>query len=61
MAKNTATNGGFEVPPYLTSLIASINDGAKAAQAGALVLLLVGLYLGATAFSATDEDVLLGN
>jgi hypothetical protein len=57
--RNT-TDSGFQTPPYLASLIASINDGAKTAQAGALLLLLVGLYLGATAFSASDEDLLLG-
>jgi Pentapeptide repeats (8 copies) len=36
-----------------------VNDGAKAAQAGALFFALVGLYLLATAFSASDEDLLL--
>jgi hypothetical protein len=50
----------FEPPKYITSLIAGINDGAKAAQAGAFLFLLVGLYLLATAFSASDEDLLLG-
>ena len=47
---------GFEPPKYLSSLISTVNDGAKAAQAGALV----GLYLLASAFSATDEDLLRG-
>jgi hypothetical protein len=51
---------GFEPPKYLASLITAINDGAKAAQAGALFFLLVGLYLLATAFAASDEDLLLG-
>ncbi len=51
---------GFEPPKYLANLIAAINDGAKAAQAGMLFFLLVGLYLLATAFSASDEDLLLG-
>ena len=37
-----------------------MNDGAKAAQGGAFLFLLVGLYLLATAFSASDEDLLLG-
>src|SRR5690349_24785260 len=50
----------FEPPKYITSLIAAINDGAKAAQGGAFLFLLVGLYLLATAFSASDEDLLLG-
>lgn len=50
----------FEPPKYLASLIAAVNDGAKAAQGGAFLFLLVGLYLLATAFSATDEDLLLG-
>ena len=49
----------FEPPKYLASLIASINDGAKSAQTGALAFTLVGLYLLATAFSTTDEDLLL--
>jgi hypothetical protein len=50
----------FEPPKYLTSLIAAINDGAKSVQAGAFLFLLVGLYLLATAFSSSDEDLLLG-
>jgi hypothetical protein len=50
----------FEPPKYLSSLIAAVNDGAKSAQAGAFLFLLVGLYLLATAFSASDEDLLLG-
>jgi hypothetical protein len=37
-----------------------MNDGAKAAQASELFFALVGLYLLATAFSANDQDVLLG-
>jgi uncharacterized protein YjbI with pentapeptide repeats len=56
----TTRASGFEPPKYLANLIAAINDGAKAAQAGMLVFLLVGLYLLATAFSASDEDILLG-
>jgi len=35
----------FEPPKYLASLIAAVNDGAKAAQAGALLFALVGVYL----------------
>src|SRR5262245_32971873 len=54
------TSAGFQPPPYVAALISAINDGAKAAQASALLLLLVGLYLLATAFSSTDEDLLLG-
>ena len=50
----------FEPPKYLASLIAAVNDGAKSAQAGAFLFLLVGLYLLATAFSSSDEDLLLG-
>jgi hypothetical protein len=53
------TMDSFEPPKYLASLIAAINDGAKAAQTGALAFAAVGLYLLATAFSATDEDLLL--
>jgi hypothetical protein len=49
----------FEPSKYLASLIAAANDGAKSAQAGALAFSLVGLYLLATAFSTTDEDLLL--
>jgi hypothetical protein len=51
---------GFEPPKYLSSLIAAVNDGAKAAQSGALAFALVGVYLLATAFSASDEDLLRG-
>jgi uncharacterized protein YjbI with pentapeptide repeats len=51
---------GFEPPKYVASLIAAVNDGAKAAQAGSFLFLLVGVYLLATAFSASDEDLLLG-
>ncbi|HKF30134.1 MAG TPA: hypothetical protein VKB29_12905, partial [Candidatus Binataceae bacterium] len=49
----------FEPPKYITSLIAAINDGAKSAQLGALAFIAIGLFLLATAFSATDEDLLL--
>jgi hypothetical protein len=35
----------FEPPKYLPSLIAAVNDGAKAAQTGAFAFALVGLYL----------------
>ena len=49
----------FEPPKYIEKLIASINDGAKSAQLGALAFVAVGLFLLATAFSATDEDLLL--
>lgn len=57
---NTKGSDGFEPPKYLASLIAAINDGAKAAQGGALFFALVGVYLLATAFSASDEDLLRG-
>jgi len=56
----TKGSDGFEPPKYLASLIAAVNDGAKAAQAGALFFALVGVYLLATAFSASDEDLLRG-
>jgi Pentapeptide repeats (8 copies) len=49
----------FEPPKYLTSLIAAVNEAAKSAQTGALAFTVVGLYLFATAFSTTDEDLLL--
>jgi hypothetical protein len=49
----------FEPPKYIASLTAAINDGAKTAQTGALAFSAVGLYLVATALSATDEDLLL--
>lgn len=52
------TDSGFEPPKYLQSLVASINDGAKAAQTGAFLLLFVGLYLAATVISTSDEDLL---
>jgi hypothetical protein len=49
----------FEPPKYLKDLIAAINDGAKSAQLGALAFTAIGVFLLATAFSATDEDLLL--
>jgi uncharacterized protein YjbI with pentapeptide repeats len=54
------SSDGFEPPKYIASLIAAVNDGAKAAQGGALLFALVGVYLLATAFSASDEDLLRG-
>ena len=57
MPTDTPPGKDFEPPKYLASLIAAINDGAKA---GMLLFMLVGLYLLATAFSASDEDILLG-
>lgn len=57
-ANKTGDGSDFEPPKYLSSLIASINDGAKSAQTGALFFLGVGLYLLAVAFSTTDEDLL---
>jgi uncharacterized protein YjbI with pentapeptide repeats len=49
----------FEPPKYIEKLITAINDGAKSAQLGALAFTAIGLFLLATAFSATDEDLLL--
>lgn len=49
----------FEPPKYIEKLIASINDGAKSAQLGALAFVAIGLVLLATAFAASDEDLLL--
>jgi hypothetical protein len=46
-------------PKFLEKLIAAIIDGAKSAQLGALAFSAIGLFLLATAFSATDEDLLL--
>lgn len=48
-----------EPPKYILELIKSINEGARAAQAGAIAFFVVGLYLVATAVSTTDEDLLL--
>src|SRR5271166_1605928 len=59
-AASAKESDAFEPPKYLASLIAAINDGAKAAQGGALLFALVGVYLLATAFSVSDEDLLLG-
>jgi hypothetical protein len=50
----------FDQPPYISKLIGAINDGAKSAQLGALVFVFIGLFLLATSFSATDEDLLIG-
>ena len=49
----------FEPPKYLEKLIAAVNDGAKSAKIGALAFTAIGIFLLATAFSATDEDLLL--
>jgi hypothetical protein len=49
----------FEPPKYMASLIAAVNDAAKSAQLGALTFVAIGLFLLATAFSASDEDLLL--
>jgi hypothetical protein len=49
----------FQTPPYIKDLISAINDGAKSAQIGALAFTAIGVFLLATAFSATDEDLLL--
>jgi hypothetical protein len=49
----------FDPPKYIMSLAAAVNDGAKSAQLGALAFTAIGLFLLATAFSATDEDLLL--
>jgi hypothetical protein len=51
---------GFEPPAYIASLIASINDGARAAQTGGLFMLAVAVYLMATVISTTDEVLLRG-
>src|SRR5689334_22625319 len=51
----------FEPPKYIDKLIAAINDGAKAAQTGALAFSAVGLYLLATALATTDEGLLLNH
>jgi Pentapeptide repeats (8 copies) len=58
--ESAADTSEFEPPKYLSSLIGAINDGAKAAQGGTFLYLLVGLYLLAAAFGTTDEDLLLG-
>jgi Pentapeptide repeats (8 copies) len=51
----------FETPKYIASLIAAINDGAKSAQAGSLAFIALGIFILATTFSATDEDLLLNH
>jgi uncharacterized protein YjbI with pentapeptide repeats len=50
----------FDPPPYIGKLIGAINDGAKSAQLGAVAFVFIGLFLLATSFSATDEDLLIG-
>ena len=50
----------FDPPPYIEKLSAAINDGAKSAQLGAFAFVLLGLFLLATSFSASDEDLLIG-
>jgi|GEM_PF-1494677 len=58
--KNTKLGNSWEPPKYLQSLIASINEGARAAQGGLFLMLFVGLYVLATSVSTTDEDLFLG-
>jgi hypothetical protein len=50
----------FDPPPYISRLISAINDGAKSAQLGVVAFVFIGLFLLATSFSATDEDLLIG-
>ena len=50
----------FDPPSYIGKLISAINDGAKSAQLGAVAFVFIGLFLLATSFSATDEDLLIG-
>ncbi|MCA3425388.1 MAG: hypothetical protein INF34_01675, partial [Roseomonas sp.] len=50
----------FDPPAYIGKLISAINDGAKSAQLGAVAFVFIGLFLLATSFSATDEDLLIG-
>ena len=50
----------FDPPPYIQKLSAAINDGAKSAQLGAFAFVLLGLFLLAISFSASDEDLLIG-
>ena len=50
----------FDPPPYIGKLISAINDGAKSAQLGAVAFVFIGLFLLATSFSATDEELLVG-
>lgn len=52
---------GFEPPAYISSLIASINDGARAAQTGGLFMLAIAVYLMATMISTSDEVLLRGS
>ena len=44
---------------YIGALVQSINENAKAAQAGVIAFSVLGLYLLATAVSTTDVDLLL--
>jgi hypothetical protein len=52
-------SGKREIPRMLRCRSAAINDGAKSAQLGALAFTAIGLFLLATAFSASVEDLLL--
>jgi hypothetical protein len=48
----------FLAPAYIQTLIQTISNRARAAHNSALTMLLLGLYLIATAVSTTDEDLL---
>lgn len=60
MALASQPHAGFQPPAYIASLIASINDGARAAQTGGLFMLAIAVYLMATVISTTDEVLLRG-
>lgn len=46
---------------YLSALISSVNDGAKAVQTSTVALSFVGLYLAAASISINDEDIFRGS
>lgn len=60
MALAAQAHTGFQPPAYIAGLIASINDGARAAQTGGLFMLAIAVYLTATVISTTDEVLLRG-
>lgn len=56
------TQNSTDVPSkYVSALISSVNDGAKAVQTSTVALSFVGLYLAAASISINDEDLFRGS
>ncbi|QNT70579.1 pentapeptide repeat-containing protein [Defluviicoccus vanus] len=54
-------NASEQPSKYMSALISSVNDGAKAVQSSNFALCSVGLYLAAASISINDEDIFRGS